>query len=38
MNFGTFFSTWAILGEINSPNQLIHILRVARIFRVLRLV
>lgn len=38
MNFGTFLSTWAILGEINSENQLIHILRVLRIFKVLRLV
>ncbi|CAD8095701.1 unnamed protein product [Paramecium sonneborni] len=38
INFATFISTWAILGNINSTNQLIHILRVIRIFRVLRLI
>ncbi|CAK89639.1 unnamed protein product (macronuclear) [Paramecium tetraurelia] len=37
-NFATFISTWAILGHINSSNQLVHILRVIRIFRALRLI
>ena len=38
INFSTFIATWAVLGDINSNNQLIHILRIVRLFRVLRFI
>ncbi|CAD8180886.1 unnamed protein product [Paramecium pentaurelia] len=38
VNFLTFIATWSILGDIKSENQLIHILRVIRLFRTLRLI